>query len=125
MLNLSISNRFLTTLLFQIVFNLSHICFSTILGTNSLNSADVPLIIKQIIFCISSAFSFFTTFSFSPSFSFLGGGVGDAIDLPMHRWRNIFAKWRHLACGTNRNGLYAVYFPWFIKTSCSRIYKGL
>jgi len=45
------SNVFLSfffTFLFQIVFNMSRVCStSTILGTNGLNSADVPLSNKQ------------------------------------------------------------------------------
>jgi len=46
-LNLSFSNRFLTTRLLQIVLT-CFICFiSIILFTNSLNSADVPLSNKQ------------------------------------------------------------------------------
>jgi len=48
LLNLTFPNRFLTTRLFQIVFNIFHICnFNYNLGTNNLNSADVPLSNKQ------------------------------------------------------------------------------
>jgi len=47
MLNLSFSNRFLTTRLFK-SFLTCLICFiSTVLGSNNLNSADVPLRNKQ------------------------------------------------------------------------------
>jgi len=46
MLNVSASNCFLTTRLFQIIYSLCHNFILTI-GINSLNSADVPLSIKQ------------------------------------------------------------------------------
>jgi len=47
MLNLSVSNCFFTTCLFQIVLTCLRCFISTILGTNSLSSADVPLSNKQ------------------------------------------------------------------------------
>jgi len=50
MVNLSVSNRFLTTRLFHIFLTWLRCYISTILGTNSLNGADVPLSNKQLTF---------------------------------------------------------------------------
>jgi len=43
MLYMSVANRFLTIRLYQIVSIMSHLFFLTILGTNSVSSAGVPL----------------------------------------------------------------------------------